>query len=149
MRIELATFSQGKFYTCLPASIRIVLQYYGYELSEDSIAEACQVNRRGARFDDAVQFVQTLGFEAIRFKAGSIVDLFDYLTENKPIIVALGAEHLPYANDRTTHAVVVNGLESDKVIYIEPAFGRELQLESLTFFKAWNSRGCSGLVIKR
>jgi predicted double-glycine peptidase len=52
-------------------------------------------------------------------------------------------------SDRTSHAVVVCGLEGDNVIFIDPALGKEVQLDSMTFYKAWTSRGRSGLVITR
>jgi predicted double-glycine peptidase len=61
----------------------------------------------------------------------------------------LGAEHLSYAGDRTSHAVVVCGLEGENVIFVDPALGKELHLDSVTFYKAWTSRGRSGLVVTR
>jgi ABC-type bacteriocin/lantibiotic exporter with double-glycine peptidase domain len=115
MKIDLPIFGQKTPYTCLPACVRIVLHNYNHKLSETSIAKACGVNRRGARFEH--------------------------------VIVALGAEHLPYAHSRLTHAVVVSGLEGDDVIFIDPAPGREMRLETLVFFKAWCARGRSELVI--
>jgi ABC-type bacteriocin/lantibiotic exporter with double-glycine peptidase domain len=53
MKIDLPILKQETPHTCLPACVRIVLQYYGQEFSEETIASACQVNRRGVRFDHA------------------------------------------------------------------------------------------------
>lgn len=107
------------------------------------------MNRRGTRFDLAAKYVRALGFEITHFKNGGLHDLFEYLAQAQPVIVALGAEHLPYANDRTAHAVVVNGLAGDEVIFIDPALGKETRLTSATFFRAWTARGCAGLVLAR
>jgi ABC-type bacteriocin/lantibiotic exporter with double-glycine peptidase domain len=148
MKIDLPILKQETPFTCLPACVRIVLSYYEHELCEEDIAAACQVNRRGTRFDHVVKFVRSIGFEITRIKDGGINDLFEHLTVNQPIIAALGAEHLPYASTRSTHAVVICGLKENEVIFIDPAPGKEIHLDSLTFYKAWTSRGCSGLVIE-
>ncbi len=149
MKLELPIFQQQTSYTCLPACLRMVLQYYDHALPEENIASACQVNRRGTRFDLAAKYVRALGFAITHFKNGGLHDLFEYLAQGQPVIVALGAEHLPYANDRTAHAVVVNGLAGDEVIFIDPALGKETRLTSLMFFRAWTARGCAGLVLAR
>jgi len=147
MKIEVPILPQETPYTCLPACVRSVLRYYAQEFSEKNIAAACQVNRRGVRFEHAAKFIRSLGLESTHFKNGGLHDLFDYLAANQPIIAALGAEHLPYAGDRTSHAVVICGLEGDEVVFIDPALGKEIRLDSMTFYKAWTSRGRSGLVI--
>lgn len=149
MKVDLTVLPQETPSTCLPACLRIVLRYYAQDFSEANIAGACQANRRGVRFEHAVKFIQSLGLEITHFKDGGLHDLFDYLAVDQPIIVALGAEHLPYAGDRTSHAVAVCGLEEDNVIFIDPALGKEVRLDSMTFYKAWTSRGRSGLVIAR
>lgn len=135
-------------HTCLPACVRIVLHYYKQEYSEEVIAKACKVNLRGARFDDVVTFIESIGFEITRIKEGGLNDLFEHLAENKPVIVALGAEHLPNSKTRVTHAVVICGLEGSEVIFIDPVTGKEVKLDSLSFYKAWTARGRSGLVIE-
>ncbi len=50
------------------------------------IAAACQTNRRGARFEHAVKFIRSLGFEVTHLKDGGLHDLFDYLAANQPVI---------------------------------------------------------------
>jgi ABC-type bacteriocin/lantibiotic exporter with double-glycine peptidase domain len=51
MKINLPKLMQQTPQTCLPACVRIVLHYYKQEYSEESIAKACKVNLRGARFE--------------------------------------------------------------------------------------------------
>lgn len=147
MRLELPVFQQQTGHTCLPACLRMVLEYYAHALPEENIASACQTNRRGTRFDLAAKYIRALGFAVTHFKNGGLHDLFEYLAQRQPVIVALGAEHLPYASDRTAHAVVVNGLAGDEIIFIDPALGKELHLDSLTFFRAWAARGRAGLAV--
>jgi len=55
-------------------------------------------------------------------------------------------EQLPYGKSGA-HAVVICGFEKNEVLYIDPALGREMSLDLLTFFKAWESLGRAGLVI--
>lgn len=149
MKLDLPIFQQQASFTCLSACLRMVLQYYDHALPEEDIASACQVNQRGTRFDLAAKYVRALGFEITHFKNGGLRDLFEYLAQGQPVIVALGAEHLPYANDRTALAVIVNGLAGDEVVLVDPALGKELRLESLAFFRAWTARGRAGLVLRQ
>jgi ABC-type bacteriocin/lantibiotic exporter with double-glycine peptidase domain len=39
------------------------------------------------------------------------------------------------------------GFEKNEVQYIEPAWGKEMSLDLLTFFKAWDTLSRSGLII--
>jgi ABC-type bacteriocin/lantibiotic exporter with double-glycine peptidase domain len=87
MKIDLLALRQGTPHTCLPASIRIVLNYYGYEISEEAIAEACQVNRRGARFDHAVQAIRPFGFAITRFKEGNLTFFKAWTSRNRTGLV--------------------------------------------------------------
>ncbi|MFQ6042534.1 MAG: cysteine peptidase family C39 domain-containing protein [Candidatus Poribacteria bacterium] len=64
MKINLSKIKQEKTYTCLPACLRIVLNYLGVSLTEEEIADACNTTEAGTTLADAVHAVHSLGFNA-------------------------------------------------------------------------------------
>jgi ABC-type bacteriocin/lantibiotic exporter with double-glycine peptidase domain len=130
----------------LPAAIRNVLRHFGADFSEEQIAQACKTQKRGTNLGQAVEGIKTLGFNATHFEKSDLPQIIDCLNKNIPVIVALDVEQLPYG-DFGFHAVVVNELEGNTVSFVDPALGKEISLNLLTFFKSWHSLGRSGLVI--
>lgn len=121
MKIDIRAFNQETSYTCLPACIRIVMHYMGSNKSESEIAKACHTTMAGTRFHDAVQGVQSFGYEMTLIQDG----------------------------DYGTHAVVVNGFDDENVFLTEPALGKEIQIDLFELFKSWQSRGKKGIIIHR
>jgi ABC-type bacteriocin/lantibiotic exporter with double-glycine peptidase domain len=146
MKINLPPIRQEKTYTCLPACLRIVLHYLGTSLTEEEIANECNTTEAGTTLANAIHAVHSLGFNTTRIQNATLEDLMHYLSHNKPVIVLVGVEHLPYG-DFGTHAVIVCGFEGDEVLYIDTALGREVRLDVITFLKAWRSRGRIGIVV--
>jgi ABC-type bacteriocin/lantibiotic exporter with double-glycine peptidase domain len=146
MKIELRPFQQKKPSTCLPACLRIVLDYFGMKTSEAELAEACRTNQRGTKLKDAATAMRSQGYDVIELKEADLFELVDYLEQGAPIIAAVDAGQLSYGG-AGTHAVVIHALEKNRVHYIEPALGRSIVIDLITFFKAWDSFSCSGLVI--
>ena len=148
MKINLPPIQQEKDYTCLPACLRIVLNYLGTSFQEEDVADACNTTEAGTTLADAVHAVHSLGFNATRIQNATLEDLMHYLNHNKPVIVFVGVEHLPYG-DFGTHAVTVCGFEGDEILYIDTALGQEVRLDVMIFFRAWRSRGRRGIVVHR
>ena len=146
MKIDLPPIQQEKTYTCLPACLRVVLQYLGTSFQEEEIADACNTTEAGTTLANAVHAVHSLGFNATRIQNATLEDLMHYLSHNKPVIVLVGVEQLPYGNFGT-HAVTVCGFEGDEIFYIDTALGQEVQLDIITFLRAWRSRGSIGIVV--
>jgi ABC-type bacteriocin/lantibiotic exporter with double-glycine peptidase domain len=146
MKIKIKSFKQEANYTCLPSCIRIIMNYFGNEKPENEIATACLTTKAGTRLRDAVKAIRSFGYEVSQIQDGSLDELFRSILGKEPVIVILGAEHLPYGNFGS-HATVVIGFAGNKVIFIEPAFGKEMRIDMLEFLKAWQSRGKKGVII--
>lgn len=148
MKINANAFQQETDYTCLPACIRIVLNFFGDGKPEKEIASACHTAKAGTRFRDAVHAIRSYGYEVTQIQDGSLDELFTSILNKEPVIVVLGAEHLSYG-DFGSHAVVVIGFQGRNITIIEPAFGKEIQMDLLEFLKAWQSRGKKGIIMHR
>jgi ABC-type bacteriocin/lantibiotic exporter with double-glycine peptidase domain len=146
MKIKIKSFHQETDYTCVPACIRIIMNYFGNEKPEHEIATACLTTKAGTRLRDAVKAIRSFGYEVSQIQDGSLDELFQSILGKEPVIVFLGAEHLSYGNFGS-HAVVVIGFEGKNAIVIEPAFGKEMRIDMLEFINAWQSRGKKGIII--
>lgn len=146
MKIKIKALKQEKDHTCLPACIRTVLNYYHAEFSELEIATKCKTKASGTRIPDAIGTIESFNFPVSYLEDSTLDDIFESIIRKQPVIVFLGVEHLPYG-DFGSHAVVVIGFEDDQIIFIDPAPGREIRLNLLDFFKAWQSRGNKAIII--
>jgi ABC-type bacteriocin/lantibiotic exporter with double-glycine peptidase domain len=146
MKIKIRALKPQTDYTCLPASIRIIMNYFGDEKPENEIASRCHTTKVGTRLRDAVQAIRSYGYEVTQIQDGSLDELLTSIHNKEPVIVILGAENLPYG-DFGSHAVVVIGFEGKNIIIIEPAFGKAIRMDLLEFLKAWQSRGKKGIII--
>ncbi len=146
MKIDLQPFPQERSATCLPACLKIVLHYFGVDMSEESLAETCQTNREGTSIEMAAQAMRWQNFEAVELNEADLFTLVEHIIKGRPVIVALDVELLPYG-ESGMHAVAICGFENNEVQYIDPALGQEISLDLFTFFKSWDSLGRSGLVI--
>ncbi len=148
MKLDVPLLRQSSPSTCLPACLRIVFRYFGVELSEDDLSDACGTTQAGTTLANATRGVRGLGLDAARIEQGTLEDLLYYLIHGEPVIAFLGVEHLPYG-DLGSHAVVVCGMERDHIVYVDPAHGREVSLDPLAFLRAWRARRGRGIVVQR
>jgi len=124
------------------------LRQLGANFSETEITAACKTTPLGTDLDDAVQGVIGLGFKATKLQSATSGDMARFIQSHHPVIVFLSVKHLPYGGQAGMHAVVVTNYEENEVSFIDPARGEEIALTLGTFLKAWQARGCRGLVIQ-
>jgi predicted double-glycine peptidase len=112
------------------------------------ISAACKTTELGTDHEEAAQGIAFLGFKAIKLENAAFDDLVQFIFKFQPVIVFVNVKHLPYGGQSGVHAVVVNGVEMNRVSFIDPARGEEITIEKDTFLKAWQARSCLGLVIE-
>ncbi len=146
MKVNLRPFQQEQPSTCLPACLRIVLDFFGIKMPEAVLARACKTNHEGTQFKDAALAMRLQDLAVVELREADLFELVDHIKHGRPIIAAINIEQIPYGGTGT-HAVVVYEFEKNQVKYIDPALGKSIALDLISFFKAWDSYGCSGLVI--
>ncbi len=146
MKIKLSKYRQKKDYTCIPASIKIVFEYYGIEIPEDKIEESCKTIKGGTLLKNVENGIKKIGYNVLSVKQGTIDFLIECISHNLPVIVILKVSDLPYGH-AGIHAVVVCGFENGKIIYVDPAVGEEVELKLEIFLIAWKSLGSRGFII--
>ena len=112
---------QQEDYTCVAACLRMVLDYWGVQQSEQDIAVLTHTTVAGTRLEESTA-VTALGVEVMVERA-TLADLRRYLDEGRPCIVSVLSIHfVHYALlPPTLHAVVVVGMDSESIHILDPA----------------------------
>src|SRR3989344_6607043 len=126
---------------CGPASLKIVLEYYGLSKSEDELAQLCKF-KKGLGVDDRgiKSVAERLGFKAKIKNNSSFKDIEKWLKKGVPVIVnwfTRGRNDYPESETADGHYSVVCGLD-DKFIYLQdPEIGKIRKIKRDDFMKVW------------
>ena len=125
----------------------MVLAYHGKTHREAEIAEAYDtVPLRGTKPENAVAGVQKLGYRALWFENADLKRLESLIGQKWPVIVFLRANDLPHGR-RGLHCVVLIGIESQRVLMLDPALGTQIFMAAQEFSDAWQALDNQGMVI--
>lgn len=116
---------------CGPASLKMVLDFYGTRLSEDDLAELSgATNKHGATADGIKSAAEQSGFQVFIKDDATFADIASYLERQIPVIVDW------FSTDDGHYSVVV-GLDSDNIYLQDPELGGLRTLDRETFFRIW------------
>lgn len=135
--LNVTHFKQNKQYTCVPACVRMILDYLGFDLDEERISEILSTTPRGTKAINIAR-LQDIGVDVV-LRSASLFDLRNLLREKVPCIVFLWTGNLEYWNIACWHAVVVVGLEEDAIYINDPFFSdapKKVVIDS--FLEAWS-----------
>lgn len=128
------------FDSCGPASLKIVLAFYGVEKSEKELMILCKVKSHsglGTSAENIKKAAEKLGFKAKIKENSSFKDIEFWLKKNVPVIVdwfTRGANEQGIADG---HYSVATGLD-DKFIYLQdPEIGKVRKIKKDDFMKVW------------
>lgn len=114
-------FKQEKTYACAVACLRMILDYWGFEIDESSLAVLCRTDANGTSADDLVHAASRLGFPA-RKEYSSIKEVQKYLNEG--IFPILYVNLLAIDGLAITHAFVLEAATAGSVTVLDPWHGR-------------------------
>jgi ABC-type bacteriocin/lantibiotic exporter with double-glycine peptidase domain len=124
---------------CGPASLKIVLDYYGIKKSEKELAKICKVDKDLGTDDKSIKRVaEKLGFKVIIKNNSNFKDIEKWLDKKVPVIVdwfTKGRQEYSASEVADGHYSVVDGLDG-KFIYIQdPEIGRIRKLKRNDFMR--------------
>jgi ABC-type bacteriocin/lantibiotic exporter with double-glycine peptidase domain len=127
---------------CLPASVSMVLSYWGVEIAPEAIAESVPLYKDGTTGEDLRRFVETLGFQGFLVQP-PFEDLVQHLEKQRPIIVSL------LAGRKGRHAMVLIGVDpANRQVWLnDPASGEALPLATADFQRQFDASGRWTLLI--
>jgi len=131
MHLKLKPYKQGKR-MCGPASLRIVLDYYGIKKSEEELKKLLKATYlKGTESKEIVKVARKLGFKA-KYKANSSLNELRFLNKKK-ILVIIGW----FSPDSSSHFSVIGDIDKEKIYIADPAFGRIKTYSLKEFEKYW------------
>lgn len=136
---------------CGPASLKIVLSYYGIDKGEKELAKLCETDKDLGADDKAIEkAAKSLGFKVKIKNNSSFKDIEKWLDRDVPVIVnwfTRGRIDYTDADVSDGHYSVVCGIE-DKNIYLQdPEIGGMRKLDKEDFMTVWFD--FTGMYIKK
>ncbi|MDO8686819.1 MAG: C39 family peptidase [Candidatus Berkelbacteria bacterium] len=126
---------------CGPASLKIVLDYYGLVKSEQELAGLTGTTI-GLGTDDKgiARVVESLGFKVVIKNESDFSNIEKWLTKGVPVIVdwfTRGREDYPPREMADGHYSVVAGLDDDFIYLQDPETGGLREIARDDFMKVW------------
>ena len=129
------------FGMCGPASLKIVLGFYGAEKAEKELAKLCGV-KKGIGTDDKgiKKAAEKLGFRVKIKNNSSFKDIESWLKKGVPVIVnwfTRGRNDYPESETADGHYSVVAGLDKGFIYLQDPEIGKIRKIKRNDFMRVW------------
>ncbi len=135
MKLEIPFFKQSTDSDCGPASVRMVLAYYGESVSEEDLRRELDTNpETGSHNDDLVRALTARGYSVVSDEHGTLEEVAQYLSDGVPVIVGY---HLPIEEEG--HYAVVTEVTPTNVVLNDPWHGPGFTLDREDFISRWYS----------
>ncbi|HBE90814.1 MAG: hypothetical protein A3E37_02905 [Candidatus Andersenbacteria bacterium RIFCSPHIGHO2_12_FULL_46_9] len=126
---------------CGPASLKMVLAYYGVEKTEAEVAKECGRDPDLGTDDKSIKkAAERYGFKVEIQKEASFEDIQLWLDKKVPVIVdwfTRGRADYGDSEVPDGHYSVVVGLDKDNIYLQDPEIGKLRTLERSDFMKVW------------
>lgn len=129
LSVELFKQSEG---FCGPASLKIILAYYGTEKTEDELANVMGATREyGCDPADIVSVAEKIGYSAQYKERSSIGEITSLIDQEIPVIVQW------FSPEENGHYSVISGYENDNLVMVDPLTGSVRKIASQDFLNRW------------
>jgi ABC-type bacteriocin/lantibiotic exporter with double-glycine peptidase domain len=127
---------------CLAACAAMALNYSGYKINCRRLVQILQIRPGYGTPFPKIQTLTSIGIK-VTYQQGNQEELYRFLSQNKPCIVPVQTDQLPYWNQISVgHAVVVVGMDRDSVYLNDPEFPKApIQVPYGDFDLAWFELG--------
>lgn len=144
MRLKVPFHKQSKVYTCAPACLRMVLDYWGIKKDEEELSDLCNTNWRGTSVRNLVEGAKKLGFKA-KWDSLKLEKIKELVNQDIPVIVYVDAE--PLTGEKGSHANVVTAIGEEEVTVLDPILG-EKSYPLNKFEEAWKLASRIGVIVE-
>lgn len=126
---------------CGPASLKMVLAYYGVERTEEELAELCKTDPDlGTSAENIQEATESLGFTVKIKNNSTFEDIQAWLDKKVPVIVnwfTRGRIDYPESDVPDGHLSVVVGLDEQYIYLQDPELGKLRKIPRDDFMKVW------------
>lgn len=138
--IHVPAFEQSNQSTCGPASVRMVLAYWGISVSEKELCTLCNHSyERGCTIGDMKHAFEVYDMNSKVKNLADFPDIQYYINRKIPVIVDwfTGGVNPGPGDMPNGHSSVVIGLDSDKIHVLDPENGEIRHINRLEFKRTW------------
>jgi len=139
--LKIPYYKQGREYTCGIACLRMVLEYFGLNFSEERLITIGDVGREGTTPDALVEIAKRIGAMADASPDRDIKYLRQCIENNIPPIVLIDIGILLESETEMAHYMVVKGFRNNEIVLADPDpyFGSENKIYDVEKFEdAWD-----------
>lgn len=125
---------------CGPASLKIVLGYYGVDKSERELAMLTNTTEIGTNAENIKHAAESLGFSVMTKNESNFFDIESWLEKKVPVIVnwfTRGRSDYSDSEVADGHYSVVAGLDAENIYLQDPEIGKLRKLKREDFMKVW------------
>jgi ABC-type bacteriocin/lantibiotic exporter with double-glycine peptidase domain len=147
MRLNVPYYRQEQPHTCVPACLRMVLEFFGTTITEEDLVQRCGTTLLGTGRMEMAQAAATLQLAARVVNHLSREDVELCLSQGWLLIAWIDPSLLYPGLFACSHAVVLVGLEPGSVTYHDPEAGADRIASWEQFHAAWERRQRKGVIL--
>lgn len=138
--IKIPFFHQETGYTCGPASMKMVFDFFGLKISEKELKKKLKSNKEvGTNHEYLIKTAVKNGFYCYVHKNATINQIKDFLDEGLPVIV----HYMEPSSDEEHYSVIVE-IKGRKIIMNDPWNGKRFKLSEKDFTGRWHGKSRRG-----
>lgn len=123
-------YMQSKDGFCGPASLRMILEYYGLEKSERELGKLTNCSVKGTTTNDLVNAAKFLGFDAHYSDNNTWENLYNEVRKNGPVIVN-------WFSQISGHYSPVYDVYKNEIVLADPEYGFIREMKKNEFLPLW------------
>jgi ABC-type bacteriocin/lantibiotic exporter with double-glycine peptidase domain len=133
--LKVPYYKQDTEHTCGPASLQMVLEFYGVHYTECELTELLNTNADiGTEHHDMIATVQKTGLYCYVNTQSSLAEIRFLLECKVPVIV----QFVEIAEDEDHYSVIV-GMNDTYIIFNDPWNGKHVKLPHAVFLHRWRA----------
>lgn len=117
--LPIAHIQQRRDGECLPVCVAMLLSYLGVALSYRRVLALLGTRPEIGTPTSNIRNIEQTGL-AVKYQRGTLRTLHMYLSGGHPVIAFVSTGHLPHWKKNVEHAVVVAGMDNDRVYLNDP-----------------------------
>ena len=131
--MKIPFYKQITDYYCGPASMQMILEYFGNHMSQEMLAKQLKTQRDdGTDHSDLIRVATENGLYCYVNRESTFNEIIYFLSRDLPVIV-----NFMEPTDDDAHYAVVVGWGGNKLILNDPWNGKKFQIHEDWFLKHW------------
>lgn len=136
--LKIEPFKQTDDSRCGPASIKMILSFYGLNVSEDELCDRCNwTYELGCTDFQMKEAIESYGFECIIFNDSSLENIEDWIQREIPVIVDWFSPGIDFGDIPNGHSSVVVNIDKEFIYLFDPELGGLRVIKREEFMRVW------------